>query len=376
MNRILWLAFFMLGIHNTGLNAQTIFSEPFDEANGSTTGVDNTAGVSWSVVCPGCISGDYFNVQSGALQCDDTNGPATWTSGTINTSACTGNIQISMDISTSSATNAFEECVSGCGCNCVDWIMIEYSLNGGGFVSATSSEGGTCTEGCSGGSYAVLGALTSSPFAFTYCIPSTGTSLVLRVSVQTWAQGEIYRIDNITAQCMNCVLPVEITHFEAKNNNTVNELNWTTQTETESSYFTIEKAADDGKFSPIDSIDAAGYSAQPRDYVYIDYNPLSGINYYRLKQTDKNGSTYYSAITVVENESQNVINAQYNPGQLILYGCYANESVTLYDYSGRVLGVFTCTKQQETLYMVLPPGIYMIRSGFDQKDRHTRFFVY
>ena len=57
--------------------SQLIFDEPFDEPADATTGVDDVGGFSWVTFCPECVGdGDYFKVVDGALEGQDTNGPA------------------------------------------------------------------------------------------------------------------------------------------------------------------------------------------------------------------------------------------------------------------------------------------------------------
>lgn len=84
-------------------------------------------------------------------------------------------------------------------------------------------------------------------------------------------------------------LPVELISFDATLNKDVVDLKWTTLSETNSDYFTIERSADAIHFYEILKTDAAGNSNQQIDYKATDENPLTGTSYYRLKQTDTNG---------------------------------------------------------------------------------------
>lgn len=327
--------------------AQVIFSEPFNEATGSTTGNDNTGGVAWNATCGSCIpTADYLEVKAGVLECDDTNGPAIWTTNNINTSSCTNGYIISVDISTAGATNAFEECTAGCGCNCVDWISLEYNANGAGFIPLSSAQGGICTQGCSGGTYIVLGALTSgSAFTFSTCLPAANT-LQLRISMQTWAQGEIFRIDNVTVSCNAgaCILPIELISFDAKNNNSEVELNWITATEKNNNFFSIERSEDAVGFEEILSVKGAGNSNQYKSYTAFDKEPLkSTVSYYRLKQTDFDGKFSYSHIVALNSTNQKEYDFKITPnpsetGVFALTGNIGSDEVTeieVFDITGR-----------------------------------------
>lgn len=88
-------------------------------------------------------------------------------------------------------------------------------------------------------------------------------------------------------------LPVELTRFEANCNdkNQTIDLVWETATETNNDYFTLERSLDGYNFTRIAKIPGNGSSNEPHSYSFVDYDPLDGINYYKLSQTDFDGST-------------------------------------------------------------------------------------
>ncbi|NRA10572.1 MAG: hypothetical protein HRT57_01295 [Crocinitomicaceae bacterium] len=79
---------------------------------------------------------------------------------------------------------------------------------------------------------------------------------------------------------------MELIHFSAKYDavNTV-QLNWSTASEINNDLFTVER-----------SKDGAGNANSTLTYYDLDRNPLNGISYYRLKQTDFDGSISSSEI--------------------------------------------------------------------------------
>ena len=85
-------------------------------------------------------------------------------------------------------------------------------------------------------------------------------------------------------------LPVLLSSFTATVNNDKVFLDWTTQTETNNKYFTIERSADGVNFNLSGKVNGAGNSANTNTYRLIDYAPLPGINYYRLSQTGNDGT--------------------------------------------------------------------------------------
>lgn len=103
-------------------------------------------------------------------------------------------------------------------------------------------------------------------------------------------------IDNFTVTSTG-LLPVELIEFKGENEGNYNILTWTTASEVDNDYFTLERCEDGVSFIPIGIINGNnGYSIQ--HYSYIDDN-ISKTYYYRLKQTDFNGTTTYFNIEVI-----------------------------------------------------------------------------
>ena len=185
--------FFILIFLQENSEAQLIFDEPFDEANGSANGVDNMGGVLWATTCTACLAGDHYEVQSNALEGQDTNGPATWETGLIDISTC-GEIAISFSIT---SVDVMEAC--GTGCNSVDWVQLEYNIDGSGWQTPGNSTfcAGPCADLNVVQSDDVVGGTVNYS---TGCMIG-GTTLQLRISVQTWAGAEIWLIDDVTVSC-------------------------------------------------------------------------------------------------------------------------------------------------------------------------------
>jgi len=98
-------------------------------------------------------------------------------------------------------------------------------------------------------------------------------------------------------------LPIELLSFNAKKNESRISLDWTTSSETFNSYFTIEKSLDGIEFIELEQVKSKaknGNSTSKLYYNTFDPAPSSGITYYRLKQTDLNGSSkYHQMVSVV-----------------------------------------------------------------------------
>lgn len=76
-------------------------------------------------------------------------------------------------------------------------------------------------------------------------------------------------------------------------NNTVN-VTWTTASESNCDYFSVERSSDGINFQEAGKIKAYGFSSGAREYFMKDYEPYSGSSYYRLKQVDFDGQFTFS----------------------------------------------------------------------------------
>lgn len=115
-----------------------------------------------------------------------------------------------------------------------------------------------------------------------------------------------YGIKITPCNCLNTVLPIELTKFEATltQDKTVN-IKWTTITESNNQYFTIEKSMDAINWEILEVISGFGDSHQLIDYSIFDSSPFQGTSYYRLKQTDTDGGYSYSGIASVNSAVAN-----------------------------------------------------------------------
>ena len=111
-------------------------------------------------------------------------------------------------------------------------------------------------------------------------------------------------------------LPVKWLDFDAININKCVQLSWSTASENNNDYFTIEKSIDGKTIEQIASIPGAGNSSNILSYNYYDYFPYKGVSYYRIKQTDYDGKTDTTAWKMINydaNKSNFTFNLFPNP---------------------------------------------------------------
>ncbi len=92
-----------------------------------------------------------------------------------------------------------------------------------------------------------------------------------------------------TGGVANEPLPIALADFKASCNGDVVTINWTTATELNNDYFTVQRSTDLINFENIAIVDGAGNSNSFLNYAAKDENPLQGTTYYRLMQTDFDG---------------------------------------------------------------------------------------
>jgi len=141
---------------------------------------------------------------------------------------------------------------------------------------------------------------------------------------------------------LNCtVLPVELISFAAEPNGEVIDLAWTTASETNNDYFTVERSKDGINFMPVQQVKGAGTITYERMYLTVDPNPLNGISYYRLKQTDFDGAVSYSEVVAVKLKADDTNFQLYpNPAQGMVSVYFTSPlntacTVKIHDLSGR-----------------------------------------
>ena len=74
---------------------------------------------------------------------------------------------------------------------------------------------------------------------------------------------------------------------------------WSTSSEANNEYFTVERSRDGKSFGSIFTVDSKGGASAEQKYSFTDAEPYSGSSYYRVKQTDRDGNYTYSNMAEV-----------------------------------------------------------------------------
>ncbi len=111
------------------------------------------------------------------------------------------------------------------------------------------------------------------------------------------------------------ILPVTLSSFDVLKIDAAAKLNWTTALEINSSHFVIERSTNGNTWNAIGTVAAKGNSTATVDYEFYDNTPARGINYYRLRQLDKNGQFAVSGIRNALFNAANTVEIAPNPAK-------------------------------------------------------------
>jgi hypothetical protein len=166
-------------------------------------------------------------------------------------------------------------------------------------------------------------------------------------------------------------LPIKLISFNATKNDKDIVLNWATATEINNDHFTLERSFDGISFNELTFIPGAINSWSIKNYAYTDRNAMAfGYNtiYYRLKQTDLDGTITYSNITsVTRDDKSSSINIFPNPSNgdfIISNSKNADLNLQFIDMNGSIV-LSTLVHAGDLVkieYGQLPVGIYTVRT--------------
>ncbi|MFN7013879.1 MAG: T9SS type A sorting domain-containing protein [Bacteroidia bacterium] len=182
-------------------------------------------------------------------------------------------------------------------------------------------------------------------------------------------------------------LPIKLLSFAANCRDGKALIQWSTASEINNDFFTIEKTFDGINFEFVAKIKGAGNSNSIINYSYTDTKPGNGKVYYRLTQTDFDGTTEVfdlisfecgtksplDIITVYNNQGGNVISSFSVPqnGKYLLSIIDARGRLIYHDNLNLVEGF-----NQVSLNMQEPStGIYFIRLSNESEQISKKFFI-
>lgn len=175
------------------------------------------------------------------------------------------------------------------------------------------------------------------------------------------------------------VLPAELTSFVGKEKGEAVQLQWTTETEINNSHFIVEKSTDGRTYKEIAQVTGSGTTYDLQEYTAIDNSPERGLNYYRLRQVDFDGTEAFSEIVSVEIEAGNTVNISPNPVKdrfKVSVAESGNTEALIYNMSGQLIQHLHLNEVGNTFSIdteALKTGIYNLQLIINGEITTQRF---
>lgn|GEM_PF-1053271 len=184
---------------------------------------------------------------------------------------------------------------------------------------------------------------------------------------------------------LNCaLLPIELISFTGNAEQDFNRIDWMTSSEDKLDVFILERSADGLNWQAIYDTPGKNVKQVNTAYTFADYSYTgNAINYYRLRQRDKDGSEHFSETIAVESNGAvktRVENIHPNPtsGELF-FELYTNQTgtarVTVMDLTGSTVADENQVLEpgKNALHLsakALKEGIYLLKVAVVDSDFH------
>ncbi|MDX2362376.1 MAG: BNR-repeat neuraminidase N-terminal domain-containing protein [Crocinitomicaceae bacterium] len=133
-------------------------------------------------------------------------------------------------------------------------------------------------------------------------------------------------------------LPVGFTNFNIDCIDNQPTLSWTTISELNNSHFTIERSRDGVVYEVLAEINGAGTTTSTNSYYWIDEQASSGTSYYKISQTDFDGTTVQLDIRSVHCSIESFIQVHPNPfHESMTVTAQKSGTITVFDISGKLI---------------------------------------
>jgi GH18 family chitinase len=222
--------------------------------------------------------------------------------------------------------------------------------------------------------------------------PYTGTDISITAEKNTAQYGPFlnWQISNVNgcgrikvratvaASCPT-TLPVTLLQFNAvKNGNTV-LIDWATVSETSNDRFEIERSSDGVNFTKIGTVAGSGNSSTILNYHFTDYNPVAGMNYYRLKQIDVNAVSAYTNTVSVDMQASVMVRIAPNPFNesfSVSFEMVGRKNISVLDISGSEITNLITDANAIDLGNSLKAGLYLLKVTTPENTQTFKIIKY
>ncbi|MEO6282487.1 MAG: T9SS type A sorting domain-containing protein [Dyadobacter sp.] len=185
-------------------------------------------------------------------------------------------------------------------------------------------------------------------------------------TITNYVSNNLVSLTNLTSvtAAQEGALPVTLIGFRVNRVENLTMLYWQTSEERNSDFFEVRQSDDTRKWNALGTVKAATESKAQENYSFQDPSPRSGLQYYRLKMVDVDGSFAYSAIRSIDLGSTELISAYPNPvvDKVRIGSNVELASLKVMDLSGRSMLELSKPKPgQEFNMKTYPAGTYLVQ---------------
>jgi len=152
-------------------------------------------------------------------------------------------------------------------------------------------------------------------------------------------------------------LPILLKSFDGVLSGKTVKLTWTTTFERDHLQYEVQRSNDGKAFTSVGTVWSKGNSSKLTNYSFEDGRPFPGINYYRIKSVDMDGSVYYSQVINISNRLSNLLSIEHTQGEVTFSGIEKSGAVTIVDIVGNVIFKKTVNNQDNIDLSILPRGV-------------------
>ncbi|MAT52834.1 MAG: hypothetical protein CMN32_00020 [Saprospirales bacterium] len=240
-----------------------------------------------------------------------------------------------------------------------------------------------------GGGTGSLAYVSGQTYTFRFTVGG-GTFQLMHATMGMYTGGQMYigttaqpSLDlNFSVNTDAMILPVELSAFETRLLPEGVKLFWTTASESANAGFQVERSIDAMNWTELTFVQGKGTTTEEQFYQWLDSRPLPGVNYYRLRQVDDDGSYSFSPTRMVHLPTDGTLTMYPNPvasgGPLYIDVPERVGQTELYIYSadGKLLRTFKANAGiRIELTVNFQPGFYLVRSRH-APDWMCRLVVY
>jgi large repetitive protein len=238
--------------------------------------------------------------------------------------------------------------------------QLKYSLGAGDLFTGWTIQGNPTPNG------------TTQTFIISITLPATPIAPPLLEVSNINSSGGGYSYSGFIA--LPALLPITLKKFTATPRANENVLSWTTATEKDNEFFAVERSTDGVSFTQLGRVQGAGTTTMEHNYTFTDKTPVTGMNYYRLKDVAFDGTSSYSKVVAATIGKRNSLVVYPNPATDLLNVEYTSEkdatsiNIQVIDMYGKIQTTEVVNLIEGSNVLLVPvqqlaAGAYLVKVG-------------